>query len=84
MSQPTAKQMTPPIGATISVRFEQLRMLCTVQDVKCSYGQLRLLVSPVSGSGEQWIQLDRVCHMNLATTEPAKMCALTTRAYPTA
>lgn len=56
----TAKQMIPAIGQCISARFEELAVECTVQDVKQSYGRVRLLVAPVSGTGNQWIELQRI------------------------
>lgn len=56
----TATQMTPAIGMQVLVRCEGLAVECTVLDVKHSYGRPRLLVTPVSGVGEQWIELARV------------------------
>jgi hypothetical protein len=56
----TARQMTPAIGAEVEVRFESIIVYCTVRDVKNSYGRCRLLVEPMSGAGEQWIEPSRI------------------------
>jgi len=56
----TAKQMLPALGAAVLVTFESVTVECEVIDVKNSYGKPRLLISPVSGSGEQWVELGRV------------------------
>ena len=56
----TALDMLPAIGATVLVRFENLSILCTVKNVKNSWGKPRLLIAPVAGEGEQWIELGRV------------------------
>lgn len=50
----------PTVGSTVSVKFEDIRIQCTVLAVKPSYGRLRLLVSPVSGMGEQWVEITRL------------------------
>jgi hypothetical protein len=52
--------MLPALGARVFVRCETLQIECTVKNVKNSWGQPRLLVAPVSGSGEQWVELGRV------------------------
>lgn len=56
----TCKTMLPAIGANVSVRFESITVDCVVRDVKNSWGQPRLLVVPVSGSGNQWVELPRI------------------------
>lgn len=56
----TAKQMIPAINEQVIVRFESITVDCTVNDVKSSYGNIRLLVIPVSGGGSQWVELGRV------------------------
>jgi hypothetical protein len=56
----TCKDMIPAIGATVAVRFEDLTIACTVSDVKISWGKPRLLIRPVSGVGQQWVELSRV------------------------
>lgn len=61
----TYNDMTPAVGQRVSVRFEELRITCSVRNVKSSYGRVRLLVAPESGSGEQWVEMSR---LNLPTT----------------
>lgn len=56
----TAKQMIPAIGQSVVARFEDLLIECQVQDVKQSYGRIRLLIAPVSGTGTQWVEMQRV------------------------
>jgi hypothetical protein len=56
----TALGMLPAIGAHVFVRFESLHVECWVKDVKNSYGQARLLVKPVTGTGEQWVEMRRI------------------------
>lgn len=56
----TALDMIPALGARVLVRCETLQVECTVRNVKNSWGQPRLLVEPVAGSGTQWVELGRV------------------------
>jgi hypothetical protein len=60
MNGMTCKDMIPAIGAKVAVRFESLTVVCEVRDVKMSWGKPRLLVVPVSGVGEQWVELSRI------------------------
>jgi hypothetical protein len=67
----TAREMVPALGTHVHVRFESLTVECWVKDVKNSYGKPRLLIVPVVGSGEQWVEMTRVTvpasEHNLAT-----------------
>ena len=56
----TAKQMHVAIGQQVNIKMESLQVTCEVKDVKNSYGRVRLLVFPLCGSGEQWIEMSRV------------------------
>ena len=56
----TVTQMLPAIGQTVRAQFEDLTIDTHVLDVKSSYGRVRLLVSPVSGTGQQWIEVSRL------------------------
>ena len=57
----TAKEMIPAVGAVVVVRVEDVLMVnCKVVDVKTAWGRPRLLVTPVAGSGRQWVDLSRV------------------------
>ena len=60
MATHTVNAMRPAIGQTVTVRFESIEVLCTVIDAKSAYGRVRYEVRPVSGSGSQWVELDRV------------------------
>lgn len=80
----TAKAMLPAIGAGVSVRFEDIRVLCTVKDVKFSYGRPRLLVEPNAGAGSQWVELNRMCLVNCASADPKAMVEIQNYAYPEA
>ena len=48
------------IGKAGALRCEYLSVDVTVADAKRSYGRTLLLVRPVSGSGEQWVEESRV------------------------
>lgn len=56
----TARQLAPAIGATVTVRCEQLQVRCLVLDAKNAYGNVRLLVKPVTGDGQQWVDITRL------------------------
>ncbi len=56
----TAREMIPAVGATVYVAFEQIAFACTVRDVKTAWGKPRLLVAPLQGTGEQWVELPRI------------------------
>ena len=48
------------LGKTGVLRCEYLSVDITIADAKRSYGRTLLLVRPVSGSGEQWVEEGRV------------------------
>ena len=49
------------IGRNADVRVEQtLRIRCIIVDVRSAFGRVDYLISPVSGSGSQWVASDRV------------------------
>jgi hypothetical protein len=48
------------IGKTGLLRCEYLSIEVTIADAKRSYGRTLLLVRPVSGNGEQWVEESRV------------------------
>lgn len=50
----------PIVGQTLAAQFEDLIVCVVVQDIKHSYGHVRLLVTPVTGSGSQWIDRRRI------------------------
>jgi hypothetical protein len=48
------------IGKMGALRCEYLSVDITIADAKRSYGRTLLLVRPVSGSGEQWVEESRI------------------------
>ncbi len=56
----TAKQMIVAVGQPVQLRSGDLWIDCTVVDVKNSWGKNRLLVCPVAGQGEQWVEMSSV------------------------
>ena len=48
------------IGKTGVLRCEYLSVDVAIVDAKRSYGRTLLLVRPVSGAGEQWVEESRV------------------------
>lgn len=56
----TATEMIPAVGEPVRVRFEDLWIDATVVDVKSSWGKARLLIRPVAGNGQQWVELGRL------------------------
>jgi len=55
----TTKMMTPAIGQVVNVRAESWTIPMTVVDAKSAWGQVRLLVRPLRGTGEAWVELSR-------------------------
>ena len=56
----TAKEMLPAIGSRAMVRFESILVECVISDAKFSYGNARVLVSPVAGTLTQWVDFSRL------------------------
>jgi hypothetical protein len=57
----TVNELRPAIGQTVLVRFESVRVSCTILDAKSAYGRARFLVSPLgtSTANSQWVEMDR-------------------------
>ena len=55
----TARQMVVAIGQTVVVRMESFGVEMVVKDVKQAWGQTRLLVAPIRGTGEAWVDCSR-------------------------
>jgi hypothetical protein len=70
----TVNELKPAIGATITVRFEQVRVLCLVIDAKSSYGRARFLVNPLgtNPTNTQWVELERFSQPNFVEGMAAK------------
>jgi hypothetical protein len=56
----TVKQLNIAIGQQVAVRTEGWTIPMMVDDVKTTYGVVRIKVSPLSGQGSAWIDLGRV------------------------
>ncbi len=56
----TVSELSRLIGTTVNVRFEEVVVACMVNDAKTTFGRDRLLIRPVGGSGEQWIEFSRL------------------------
>lgn len=56
----TAASMIVLVGKTALVRFEKVKVLCSVLDSRYQYGRTDLLVEPVGGSGSQWVERSRI------------------------
>lgn len=56
----TAKQMIIAVGQPVQLRCDALWIDCIVADVKNSWGNNRLLIRPVAGSGERWVEMSSV------------------------
>ena len=59
-AEQNASSLALYIGRTGALRCECLWVNVTVADAKRSYGRTLLLVRPVSGSGEQWVEENRI------------------------
>ena len=59
-SEQNASSLALYIGKTGALRCEYLSVDVTIVDAKRSYGRTLLLVRPVAGSGEQWVEEGRV------------------------
>lgn len=56
----TTRDMLPAIGREVDLRVESLWIRARVLDTKFAWGSPRLLVTPIAGTGEQWVMPDRV------------------------
>ena len=59
-AEQNASSLALYIGKRGLLRCEYLSVEIVVADAKRSYGRTLLLVRPVSGSGEQWVEEGRV------------------------
>jgi hypothetical protein len=53
----TAKQMIVAVGQRVCLNCDGLHVDCTVKDVKSAWGRERVLLVPVAGTGERWVEL---------------------------
>lgn len=52
--------LTQAIGKQGHLSIEKLSVMVHIMDTKVSYGTVRYLITPVSGSGQTWVNADRV------------------------
>lgn len=69
----TVNQLHPTIGQVVVVRMESFGIDMLVKDVKQSYGQIRLLVAPLNGTGEAWVDISRCSRGYTRTAEGMKL-----------
>lgn len=67
MSTTGFREMAEMIGTTVRVKVEGFTVPMTISDVKVAYGNKRLLVSPIGGSGEAWVDASRAAPMSIST-----------------
>ena len=60
VAEQNASSLALYIGKSGVLRCEYLSVDVTVADAKRSYGRTLLLVRPVAGSGEQWVEESRI------------------------
>ncbi len=63
-SEQNASSLALYIGKTGVLRCEYLSVDVAIVDAKRSYGRTLLLVRPVSGAGEQWVEESRVSRIS--------------------
>jgi hypothetical protein len=59
-AEQNASSLALYIGKSGALRCEYLSVEITVADAKRSYGHTLLLVRPVAGTGEQWVEESRI------------------------
>ena len=59
-AEQNASSLALYIGKSGVLRCEYLSVDVTVADAKRSYGRTLLLVRPVAGSGDQWVEESRI------------------------
>lgn len=56
----TALEMMQAVGKVELIAFDEVLVQCEIIDAKTAWNRVRLLVRPVSGSGQQWVECGRV------------------------
>lgn len=56
----TAQQMMAAVGRVGLLMIDSLRVPVEVLDSRYTFGRTDLLVSPVGGNGQQWVERARV------------------------
>ena len=66
-AEQNASSLALYIGKTGMLRCEYLSVQVEILDAKRSYGRTLILVRPVSGDGEQWVEENRVKNISERT-----------------
>lgn len=56
----TVQEMASYVGKRASLPFRQMVVDVEIHDVRENFGRIDVLVSPLMGTGETWVQLDRL------------------------
>ena len=56
----TAQKMIVAVGQIVNVRVESWTVPMRVVDAKSAWGNIRVEVEPLNGSGRAWIELSRL------------------------
>lgn len=56
----TILEMAALIGSKGLLSMEGMKVRIIINNVKKSYGNINVLVTPVDGYGEKWVSLDRI------------------------
>jgi len=56
----TALEQSAAIGKQGSILIDSIHVEIRILDAKSSYGTVRYLITPVSGTGSQWVNASRV------------------------
>jgi hypothetical protein len=56
----TTRQMAQAIGKHVGLKIESLIIPVEITDIKEAWGRLRFEVTPLQGSGSQWVEIGRL------------------------
>ena len=60
---PTTNELSAKVGSHVDVLFNgpsgELLVTCKVLDARSAFGYILLLVTPLKGSGNQWVREER-------------------------
>lgn len=66
----TLTELASLIGQTVDIQLEELAVSVKVLDAKQAYGKTRVLVEPIKGKGQAWVDIGRL--VNQAAIERHK------------
>jgi hypothetical protein len=56
----TATEMQEILEKDCLLQMEKMQVRCIIRDVRVSFGREEVLVTPIGGDGQQWVNFDRV------------------------